>query len=72
LFPSRRVFLSRSALVLSLEGVLAMACPRWLRADAQQKATPPKGEPSGDLGVSFVCCPQIAEREDHLRRRAQE
>jgi enediyne biosynthesis protein E4 len=55
LFPSRRVFLkslSRSALVLSLESVLAMARPLWARASAQQKAAPP-GE-SGDLGVSFV------------------
>ena len=35
MFPSRRVFLkslSRSALVLSFESVLALARPRWLRA----------------------------------------
>jgi hypothetical protein len=57
LFPSRRVFLkslSRSALVLSLESVLAMARPRWLRAAPPQKAPAPKEEASGDLGVSFV------------------
>ncbi len=57
LFPSRRVFLkslSRSALVLSLESVLAMARPRWLRAAPQQKAALPKEEASGDLGVSFL------------------
>ena len=43
--------------MLSLESVLAMACPRWLRASAalQQKADHPKGEPeTGDLGVSFL------------------
>jgi hypothetical protein len=57
LFPSRRVFLkslSRSALVLSLESVLTMARPRWLRAAPPQKAPAPKEEASGDLGVSFV------------------
>jgi enediyne biosynthesis protein E4 len=62
LFSSRRVFLkslSRSALVLSLESVLAMARPRWLRANSgqQQKAVPPRDETpaqSGDLGLSFV------------------
>jgi len=61
LFSSRRVFLkslSRSALVLSLESVLAMARPRWLRANSgnQQQTVPPKEEApqSGDLGVSFV------------------
>jgi enediyne biosynthesis protein E4 len=49
--------LSRSALVLSLEGVLEIVRPRWLRAavhpsqnTGQKEATPP---PS-DLGVSFV------------------
>jgi hypothetical protein len=60
LFPSRRLFLkslSRSALALSLEGVLEIVRPRWLRATVhpsqntgQKEATPP---PS-DLGVSFV------------------
>ena len=44
--------------MLSLESVLAMACPRWLRASkAQEKTAPPKDEPavdSGDLGVSFL------------------
>jgi hypothetical protein len=62
LFPSRRVFLkslSRSALVLSLESVLAMARPLWSRASAglQQKAAPAKDEPlveGADLGVSFL------------------
>jgi hypothetical protein len=59
LFPSRRFFLkslSRSSLVLSLESVLAMARPSWLRAGAlRQKITPMKGEPpTVDLGVSFV------------------
>jgi hypothetical protein len=54
LFPSRRVFLkslSRSALVLSLENVLALAWPRRARASgAQQKAA----EPGPDLGISFL------------------
>jgi len=61
LFPSRRVFLkslSRSALVLSLDSVLAMARPRRMRAStAQQKTASPKDEPSvdsGDLNVSFL------------------
>jgi enediyne biosynthesis protein E4 len=59
LFPSRRVFLkslSRSALVLSFESVLALARPRWLRAGPQQKTAPPKDEPAtaSDLGISFL------------------
>jgi hypothetical protein len=62
LFPSRRVFLkslSRSALVLSLESLLAMARPPWLgaRAALPENAAPPRTEPpaeSADLGVSFV------------------
>jgi hypothetical protein len=60
LFPSRRVFLkslSRSALVLSLESVLAIARPRGLRASGAQKAAVPKDEPAvenRDLGVSFL------------------
>jgi enediyne biosynthesis protein E4 len=59
LFPSRRFFLkslSRSSLVLSLESVLAMARPAWLRAGAlRQKTTSMKGERSpADLGISFV------------------
>jgi len=56
LSSSRRAFLqslSRSALVLSLEGVLSLAFPRRLRA-----FLPPSEEASqkkpGDLGVSFV------------------
>ena len=42
--------------MLSLESVLAMARPHWLRASAlQQKSPLPKDEPgSGDLGVSFL------------------
>ncbi len=57
MFPSRRAFLkslSRSALVLSLESVLELARPRWLRA--QQKADPAKDSPpaNADLGVSFI------------------
>jgi hypothetical protein len=62
LFPSRRGFLkslSRSAVVLSLESVLAMARPRWSSASSiqQQKAATPKDETPvavGDLGVSFL------------------
>jgi hypothetical protein len=61
LFSSRRVFLkslSRSALVLSLESVLAMARPRRLRASAGTQQKPASGTDnpvqSGDLGVSFV------------------
>ena len=40
--------------MLSLESVLAMACPRWLRAGPklQAKTSPPKEEPG--LGVSFL------------------
>jgi enediyne biosynthesis protein E4 len=59
LFPSRRVFLkslSRSALVLSLENVLALAWPGRLRAAPAQKAaekTENKSE-DADLGVSFL------------------
>ncbi len=55
MFPSRRVFLkslSRSALVLSLEQVLALAWPRRARVNImQQKAAP---ETATDLGVSFL------------------
>jgi len=60
LFPSRRVFLkslSRSALVLSLETVLTMARPHWLRASSGHdgKAHSETGNPeSNDLGVSFL------------------
>ena len=63
MFPSRRVFLkslSRSALVLSLESVLAMARPRRIEAGTtQQNAVPSKGAPpvegrSDVLGVSFL------------------
>jgi enediyne biosynthesis protein E4 len=62
LFPSRRVFLkslSRSALVLSLEGVLAMIRPRRLRASAAspQNVPAPKDESTaatGDIGISFI------------------
>jgi hypothetical protein len=61
LFPSRRAFLkslSRSALVLPLEGVLALAQPRrlWGSSQADQKADPAKnsGPQSDDPGVSFL------------------
>jgi hypothetical protein len=61
LFPSRRVFLkslSRSALVLSFENVLALARPRWLSAAPrmQQAGATPKRDPlqSADPGVSFI------------------
>ena len=42
--------------MLSLESVLAMARPRWLRASAQQSAPAAKEAPaeSGNLGVSFL------------------
>jgi enediyne biosynthesis protein E4 len=57
LFPSRRVFLkslSRSALVLPFESVLALARPWWLRATGkpQQKDDAPPAKP--DLGISFL------------------
>ena len=60
LFPSRRVFLkslSRAALVLSLENVLAMARPRWLRAATGtdgDKDKPEQKTATSDLGVSFI------------------
>ena len=53
---SRRVFLrslSRSALVLSLESVLALARPRWLWGNPRQNANPPK-EQTADLSISFL------------------
>jgi hypothetical protein len=58
LFPSRRVFLkslSRSALVLSLEGVLSMVRPRGLRAQGKAPA-PQTNTPTHDvdLGISFL------------------
>jgi hypothetical protein len=56
LSSSRRVFLrslSRSALVLSLESVFALARPRWLSGSPPQTASPPK-EQSADLGISFL------------------
>ena len=43
--------------MLSLESVLAMARPRWLRANSLQQNAPAAKEPpagSGDLGVSFL------------------
>ncbi len=55
MFPSRRVFLkslSRSALVLSLEQVLALAWPRRARANAMQQKV--ATESGADLGVSFL------------------
>jgi hypothetical protein len=60
LFPSRRVFLkslSRSALILSLENVLAMAKPRWSRAATgtdTDKDKPEQKTVAGDLGVRFI------------------
>jgi hypothetical protein len=58
LFPSRRVFLkslSRSALVLSLEGVLSMVRPRGLSAQGKAPA-PQANTPTHDvgLGISFL------------------
>src|SRR5207247_8421576 len=53
LFSSRRAFLqslSRSALVLSLESVLALARPTRLHASLQASATPK----TADLGMSFI------------------
>src|SRR5438094_9570547 len=53
LFSSRRAFLqslSRSALVLSLENVLALARPTRLHASLQASATPK----TADLGMSFI------------------
>jgi hypothetical protein len=59
LFSSRRIFLkslSRSALVLSFESVLALARPKWLRANSGQKPAPSGDQPSPptDLGVNFL------------------
>jgi enediyne biosynthesis protein E4 len=57
LFPSRRLFLkslSRSALVLSLESILAMACPRWLRASAKAGQRTAAQSPLSDLGITFL------------------
>ena len=62
MFPSRRVFLkslSRSALVLSLESVLELASPAWLRAKPQPQQKPAADrssaeDKSADLGISFV------------------
>ncbi|HTZ84193.1 MAG TPA: CRTAC1 family protein [Candidatus Acidoferrales bacterium] len=57
MFPSRRVFLkslSRSALVLSFESVLAMARPKWLRAAPQNPASPKPDPLASDLGITFL------------------
>ena len=56
MFPSRRSFLkslSRAALVLSFEHVLALAWPRRARASSafQQKH---RSEAEPDLGISFI------------------
>ena len=54
---SRRVFLkslSRSALILSLEGVLSLALPRRLRASGQSKPAGAPPKTAVDLGISFV------------------
>jgi hypothetical protein len=59
LFPSRRSFLkslSRSALVLSFESVLALARPGRLRAASlsQNPASPKQDPQAEDLGVTFL------------------
>jgi hypothetical protein len=60
LFPSRRVFLkslSRSALVLSLEGVLGLVRSRRLNASLariQKNDSKEPASPASDLGVSFL------------------
>ncbi|MCU1302898.1 MAG: ASPIC/UnbV [Candidatus Sulfotelmatobacter sp.] len=60
MFPSRRVFLkslSRSALVLSLQGVLELVRPTKVRASAsafQKSDSKEPTPPSPDLGVSFL------------------
>jgi len=57
LFSSRRVFLkslSRSALVLSLESVLAMARPRGNSSQQQRTVRYEPTAQSGELGLSFV------------------
>ena len=59
MFPSRRVFLkslSRSALVVSLDGVLSLVRPLRSRAHAllQQAPAKPETAPSADLGISFL------------------
>ena len=58
---SRRIFLkslSRSALVLSFENLLALACPPWSRANSTQEhkasAAGKEHPPSGNLGLNFV------------------
>ena len=54
---SRRDFLhslSRSALVLSLENVLALARPSWLSARPHPPQKPISSEPNPDIGVSFL------------------
>ncbi|MDQ1388765.1 MAG: enediyne biosynthesis protein [Acidobacteriaceae bacterium] len=60
MFPSRRVFLkslSRSALVLSLEGVLGLVRSRRLNASLariQKNDSKEPASPASDLGVSFL------------------
>ncbi|MEY2395267.1 MAG: enediyne biosynthesis protein [Acidobacteriaceae bacterium] len=60
MFPSRRVFLkslSRSALVLSLEGVLGLVRSRRLNASLariQKNDSKQPASPASDLGVSFL------------------
>ena len=75
LSSSRRTFLqslSKSALVLSLDSVLALARPLRPHAFFQAAAGPAK--PAAGLGLSFlnVARDVRTERENHLRRRAQE
>jgi len=57
LSSSRRDFLhslSRSALVLSLQNVLAMALPTWLRASPHPQQQPSAPAASSDIGVTFL------------------
>jgi enediyne biosynthesis protein E4 len=61
LFSSRRAFLkslSRSAVVLQLESVLALARPRWLwpssQADHKADMAKNSGPPSDDVDVTFL------------------
>jgi enediyne biosynthesis protein E4 len=57
LSSSRRDFLhslSRSAIVLSLENVLALAVPSWLWPNPHPQQKPSAPEASSDIGVSFL------------------
>jgi len=59
LFPSRRVFLkslSRYGIVLSLDSVLSLARPRWLKASAARPEKTPLStdQQANDLGIRFL------------------